>query len=123
MMRSLLVLALSLLFAMASSPLYAGERVRTFEGKIGGEIACLYEWETDQTYQGSSAVCPNPHKHQRALITKDGEVYLLVPHETASEFVVKALGTGMIEREDVVVEGTVVEGPIRIVKVKTLKVQ
>jgi hypothetical protein len=142
--KPLYVLALTILFAMASSPLYAGEAgpgkepvytpkpaamekvagVKTFEGNVTGEIVCLYEWQTDQAYQGTGNVCLNPRHDQRALVTEEGEIYLLVADDKAGKFVVKALTTDAVEREDVVVEGVIVEGgPVKVVKVKSLKIK
>lgn len=123
--KSLYALALALLFAIASSPLYAAEmaRVESFEGNLTGKIVCLYEWETDESYVGSGRVCTNPRHNQRSLVTESGDIYLLVPADEADEFVIKALSTEVAERKDVVVEGEIVKGPVNIVKVRTLKVK
>jgi hypothetical protein len=142
--KSLYILALTFLFVMASYPLYAAEShpmaepvytpkpaamakvsgVKTFEGNVTGEIICLYEWETDQAYQGTGSVCLNPRHNQRALVTEQGEIYLLVADEKADSFVLKALSSDAVEREDVSVKGEIVEGgPVKVVKVKSLTVK
>jgi hypothetical protein len=144
--KSVYVLALTFLFAMVSSPLYDGEAfpgkepvympktaamekvagVKTFKGNITGEIVCLYEWQTEEEYQvsGSGSVCMRPRHNQRALVTEEGDIFLLMADEQAGRFVVKALTTDLIEREDVFVEGVIVEGgPIKLVKVKSLKIK
>jgi hypothetical protein len=142
--KSLYVLALTFLFVMVSYPLYAGERhpgaepvytpktaaierlsgVKTLEGNVTGEIICLVEWETEQAYQGSANVCVHPRHDRRALVTEKGEIYILVAAEEASDFVLKALSSDAVERQDVVVKGKIVEGgPVNVVEVKSLKVK
>ena len=144
--KSLYVLALTFLFVMVSYSLYAGERypgadppytpytpktaaierlsgVKTFEGNVTGEIVCLVEWETDQAYQGSANVCVHPRHDRRALVTEGGDIYILVAAEGASDFVLKALSSDSVERQDVVVKGKLIEGgPVKVVEVKSLKV-
>ncbi len=138
--KTLYVVALTFLFAVVALPLYAATEyptpeagwsfkaapkdVKTIEGTLTGEIICLYDWTTDQAYQGSDSVCAHPRHNQRSLVTEEGDVYLMVPDEEASSFVVKALTTNVAEKEVVSVKGTIVEGgPIKIVKVKSLVIK
>ncbi len=119
--KSMYILALTILFMMASYPLYVAEsaEVKKIKGEISGEMICLYEWKTNQEYQGSKAVCIHLHSHQRSLVTADGELYILVADDKASTFVVKALTTDLVERENVIVQGEIVKSePINIIKVK-----
>ncbi len=121
--KSLYITALAFLFTMVSFPLYGAE-FKTIEGTLTGEIVCLYEWTTEQSYQGSDSVCTNPRHDRRSLLTKEGDVYIMVADEGASNMVMRALSTDAFERSVVIVKGEIVEGgPIKIVKVRSLKMK
>jgi hypothetical protein len=122
--KSSYIMVLALLFAMVAFPVYGGSPMgfKTLEGKLTGEIICLYEWTTDQAYQGSNSVCIRPRYGQRSLLTEEGEVFIMVADERASNFVVRALSTDVFEKEVVTVQGEVIDSkPIKIVKVRSLK--
>ncbi len=121
--KSLYIMVLALLFAMVAFPVYGGSPMgfKTLEGKLTGEIICLYEWTTEQAYQGSHSVCTNPRHGQRSLQTEDGEVFIMVADEDSSNFVVRALSTDIFEKEVVTVQGEVIDSkPIKTVKVRNL---
>jgi hypothetical protein len=120
-------LVLLFLFMLFYAP-FSGAAKKTVEkavaGKVTGQVICLYEWKTDKPYQGSKAVCPNAG-HDRSLITKKGEIYILEPADDASEEVIKLVRTPDFEKKEVIVEGEIVNvyGPVKLIKVKGFRVK
>ncbi len=115
------------LFTLFYAPLSGAAKktvVKTVSGKVTGQVICLYDWKTDKPYQGSKAVCPNAN-HDRSLITKNGEIYILEPAEDASEEIVKLVRTPAFEKKEITVEGEIVNiyGPVKLVKIKSFTVK
>lgn len=119
--RLTVLLLVTFFLAVLTAPVQA--KVTTVEGNVAGEIICLFDWTTKEEYQGSKSTCLNP-EHDRALVTEEGEIYVLEPDDKAGKDLIKSIRTNVLERKKVVVHGEIVEGgPVRIIKVKSVEVK
>ncbi len=113
------VLALASLFTLSSIPLNAD----IITGNVSKEVVCFYEWETEQPYQGSNAICLTP-EDVRTLVSEKGEMYTLEPAEGSNSSLEKFLSSNMLSDKPVVVIGTIVkDSPVDIIKVERLMVE
>ncbi len=121
--KALCTILVLLLFSAFQARAIAAEKVTTIEGSVTGQVICYFEWVKDPAYQGSNAVCPNAN-HDRSLVTKNGEVYILEPDDKAGPDVVKLVRTPSFERKKILVSGEILKKDgINIIKVKSFKVE
>ena len=119
MTKIIYALALASLFTLFSMPLNAD----IIQGNISKEVVCFYEWETEQAYQGSNAVCLTP-EDVRTLVSEKGKMYTLEPAEESYSSLVKLLSSNVLLENLIVVIGTVEkDSPVDIIKVERLLIE
>ena len=119
MTKIIFALALASIFTLSSIPLNAD----IIQGNISKEVVCFYEWETEQAYQGSNALCLTP-EDVRTLVSEKGKMYTLEPAEGSNSSLAAFLSSNVLLEKLVAVVGTIEkDSPVDIIKVEKLMIE